>query len=194
MALNLPAAERERLRAAVRPLQEGGFPVRWVEPVGWHVTLKFLGEVAEKRAEEVGEAVAGSAARVGAFEIELNGVGGFPTLRRPRVVWMGVEAGPEIELLYEELEGNFERLGFERESRGFHPHVTLGRAERGAGASQWRGIEEIAGSVDYRARLRVETVDLMRSRLRPTGAQYELVRAARLARGGGAGGGARGPA
>lgn len=190
VALNLPAAERERLHGEVCRLRERAFPVRWVGPAQLHLTLKFLGDVPDEREAEIAGAVEGAARTGRPFDLVLGGVGGFPHLRRPRVVWVGVEAAPELSALYEELERRFESLGFERESRALHPHITLGRATRDARAAGFRGMEPAAASIDYRARVRVETLDLMRSRLRPTGAEYEVRRAAPLgAAGAGAGAG-----
>lgn len=174
VALNLPAAERRRILESTRRLREGGFPVRWVGPEQLHVTLKFLGEVAEGRAAEIVHAVSGAARRARPFDLKLSGVGGFPRLANPRVVWLGIEVVPELETLYAELEDRFEALGFERETRPFHPHLTLGRAQRGARAAQLRGLDGVAGTVEYRGTVRAETLDLMQSRLRPSGAEYEV--------------------
>lgn len=185
VALNPPAAERERIDAAVEPLRAARLPVRWVGPAQRHLTLKFLGEVAEARVPEVTEAVEAAAATVPPFEVEWTAVGAFPSLRRPRVVWLGVTPARELTALHEELERRFERLGFERENRDLAPHLTLGRAQRDARPPELRDLERLAAQVAFAGRVRFETLDLMRSRLRPTGAEYDVLRAAPLGEGAG---------
>jgi 2'-5' RNA ligase len=181
VALNLPPAERDRIHRAARPLRESGWPVRWVGRDQLHVTLKFLGVVPDEREAEIARAVEAAAAAVGPFEFGVGGVGAFPSLRRPRVLWLGVEPAPEMEALWREIEQRFERLGFAREGRPFRPHVTLGRVNRAPGAAaRPERLARAAERVDYRARIRVETLDLMESRLRPTGAEYEVRHAAPL--------------
>ena len=186
VALNLPAAERRRIVETTRGLREGEFAVRWVGPEQLHVTLKFLGEVRDARVAEIERAVEGAARAADPFELRLGGVGGFPNLRSPRVVWLGIEPVPELETLYAEVETRLEALGFERETRPFHPHLTLGRARRGARAAHLRGLDSVAGAVEYRGTVRAETLDLVRSRLKRSGATYEVRHAAPLgaARGG----------
>ncbi|MBM4406636.1 MAG: RNA 2',3'-cyclic phosphodiesterase [Chloroflexi bacterium] len=121
------AEVQERLRRAER------LPVRWTRAEGTHVTLKFLGDVPSTAIPQVSEAVAQAAGAARPFRLEIEGVGGFPTMRRARVVWLGL-AG-EVSAL-EEMKQAVERtvapLGFPTEGKPFHPHVTLGRLENGA--------------------------------------------------------------
>ena len=136
IALNLPKRERQRIDRAVRPLREDALPVRWVEPDNLHVTLKFLGEVRPDRLADVEATLTRVAAATPPFALSLGGFGAFTTIRRPRVLWLGVEATPELRCLKQDLEWALTDCGFERETRAFHPHLTLGRAEaqNGAGA------------------------------------------------------------
>jgi 2'-5' RNA ligase len=189
VALNLPATERQRIHESTRRLREGGFPVRWVEAAQIHLTVKFLGHVEDARAGEMERAVRGAARKARPFELRVGGVGAFPNLRNPRVVWIGVQAAPELNTLYEELEDRFAALGFERETRAFHPHLTLGRAKRGARAAKMRGLDATAAEVRYRSVVPVATLDLMESHVKRSGAEYEVRLAAPL---GPAAGGAEG--
>ncbi|NJD19994.1 MAG: RNA 2',3'-cyclic phosphodiesterase [Gemmatimonadetes bacterium] len=180
IALNLPAKERQRIHREVRILREGGLPVRWVEPDALHITLKFLGETRPERVAEVEEAMAQVASATHPFALELSGFGAFPTLRRPRVIWMGAEATPELRCLKQDLEWALADRGFEAETRAFHPHLTLGRAEPGDRAGAFRGLDELVAVLDLTRHVAVHTVDLMRSQLGRDGARYTILSSAKL--------------
>jgi 2'-5' RNA ligase len=180
LALNLPPAERERIRRASGPLRAAGLPVRWAETDALHLTLKFLGEVADARAADVRAAAARVAGDFTGFDYELRGLGGFPNLRAPRVVWVGVRAPPALPRLAAALDQAMAGLGFPREERPFSAHLTLGRAERGAGAGAFGKLAALAAGFDYAARIEARSLDLMRSHLSPRGARYECIAAAPL--------------
>lgn len=189
LALNLPPAERERIRRATAPLRAARLPVRWAETDALHLTLKFLGEVADARASDVQAAAALVAGEFADFDYELRGLGGFPNLRLPRVVWVGVQAPPALPRLAVALDQALAGLGFPREERPFSAHLTLGRAERGAGAGAgaFGELAALAAQFDYAARIEAQSVDLMRSHLSPRGARYERIAAAPLGGSPGAG-------
>lgn len=180
IALNLPKKERERVHRAARPLRDAGLPVRWVEPDNLHITLKFLGEVRQDRVPSVEERVATVAHSTAPLTLALAGFGAFPTVRRPRVVWLGVEATPELRCLKQDLEWALSDCGFETETRAFHPHLTLGRATPDNGAGAFRGLDEVVAGMDFRREVPVHTMDLMRSHLSKSGAQYTAVASAKL--------------
>ena len=175
VAVNLPADVREAVWTAAEPARRGSPPVRWVGPDGIHVTLKFLGEVADERLDELRQALGRAAAGIRRFTLELAGGGVFPGPSRARVFWAGVVAEPQLELLQHAVEREIAPLGFATEVRAFHPHVTLGRAERDAAPGDLRRAAERITAVGFAGSVLVETVDLMRSRLSPRGAAYEAV-------------------
>ncbi|HET9984819.1 MAG TPA: RNA 2',3'-cyclic phosphodiesterase [Longimicrobiales bacterium] len=180
IALNLEATERRRLADAVAPLREAGLPVRWVDPDALHLTLKFLGEVPGDGVAVVEDVARRVAASVPPFDLRLGGIGAFPNLQRPRVVWMGVQAPPELQRLQSALEAALVREGFPREERPYSAHLTLGRLQPGARPYELRPLQELAGLVDYSGVLGARTVDIMRSHLSPRGARYERIAAPRL--------------
>jgi len=152
-----------------------GLPVRWVEPENLHVTLKFLGTVNPDligRVEKALDQVGGSNAK---FDAEVTGFGAFPTIRRPRVIWAGVEPSPAVRCLKQDLEWALADCGFEKETRAFHPHVTLGRAENEGGAGAFRGLDEKMADMQLEATFPVRSVVLMRSRLSKSGPSYSVV-------------------
>ncbi len=185
VAINPSAEERARLSEASRSLREAGFPVRWVPPENVHLTLKFLGEMPDGRRAELAAAVDRAAAGVGAFPVKVEGVGAFPNLRRPNVVWVGIESSAPLERLYSRLENELEALGFSKETRAFHPHFTVGRSRRGVSAKEFEGLEALTGRIEYEDNFAVRTVELMQSRLLPGGAVYNVIHKAELEAGGG---------
>jgi RNA 2',3'-cyclic 3'-phosphodiesterase len=182
-ALNLPGPERERLYRAAAPLRDAGLPVRWVAADALHVTVQFLGEVPEQAVPAVTRAAAGAAAGGAPFVMTVAGLGAFPGLRRPRIVWAGAAGPPGLAALHGALGRALAPLGWPPEARPFHAHVTLGRVRDGARAAQLAGLAPLAASFAFEAAVEVGTLDLMRSRLAPAGAQYDVV--ARLPLGGG---------
>ncbi|MGD8700544.1 MAG: RNA 2',3'-cyclic phosphodiesterase [Gemmatimonadales bacterium] len=175
VAINLNQQERAGLEAAARPLVESRFPVRWVPVQNVHLTLKFLGEVDEGRLPELFTAVDGAAAGSGAFDMAAKGFGAFPSLRRPQIVWAGVEVNPTLSDLQERLETALETLGYPRERRRFHPHLTLGRTRKQARPSDFKGFEDLVGQLVYEDVLHAAAVDVMKSDLKRSGAVYSVI-------------------
>lgn len=181
VAINLPPDLRRGVWEAAAPLRARSYPVKWVDPEGIHLTLKFLGEVAADREPQIVEAVNGAAQGARRFTLPVAGFGAFPGPARPRVLWVGCEALPALEILEHRLEQGMERLGFPVEAKAFRPHLTLGRANRDARSGAFRGIEEMLESLEFSAEAPVESVDLMESQLSPKGARYTRRHAAVLA-------------
>lgn len=123
-------ARREMIALLAR-LRETDWPVRWVHDEGLHLTLKFFGEVSPERLDVIEEAVRFAAQGTGALHLQLHELGAFPSMVRPRVLWVGIDAPPALELLYDRLERGGEAIGFAPEGAPFRPHVTLGRVREG---------------------------------------------------------------
>jgi len=172
VAINLPAALQNLIHEGTASLRDAGMPARWADPEKIHLTLKFLGDVRDERRDEAVAALREAAAGSVPFELELESVGAFPSLRRPRVVWLGVKATLPLRALKHDVEHAYAQLGFERESRAFHPHLTLGRARDRAEAGEFRPLERLAGQVRVEGGFRVDGIELMRSRLGSGGARY----------------------
>lgn len=181
IALNLPRKERLRVHRAAQPLRDEDLPVRWIDEDKLHITLKFLGQVRSQKVGDIERAMERVADATGTFDIELGGFGAFPTIRRPRVIWLGVDASPELRCLKQDLEWGLGDCGFEPETRAFHPHITLGRADEKGGAGAFRGLDEKVADMEFHGSVPVRSVDLMKSRLSKDGARYEVVFSAKLA-------------
>jgi 2'-5' RNA ligase len=183
IAVNLPEHEKARLAEILDVLRTTALPVRWVQRESLHITLKFLGEVPERQVAEIAAANERVADRCAPFELEVGGFGTFPSRTRPRVFWIGVATPPQLVELQELVEENIEPLGYPREKRAFHPHLTLGRVKSDAGKLDSAAVDRILSSLVYKAVVRVDSIDLMRSHLSPRGARYERIHAANLGRG-----------
>lgn len=176
VALNLAAEVRAQIQAATAELSRAPLPVRWASAASLHLTLKFLGEVGPDALSEIARASAAAVVRVTPFALRLSGTGAFPSLARPRVLWVGAEPAPELLRLHAELERELEPLGFAPEAGPFRPHLTLGRVRRGARGGELRGLSEMLRGVRFEAVVPVGEVDLMQSHLAPEGARYERLR------------------
>ena len=181
IALNLPKKDRDGIFRAARVLRDEDIPVRWVDPGHLHVTLKFLGEIRREQIPAIERTMAKVAAETKAFTTTLGGFGAFPTIRRPRVIWLGVGASPELRCLKQDLEWALGEVGFEAETRAFHPHVTLGRANDRNGAGAFRGLDDKMADMVFKGSLKVNTLDLMHSKTSRSGAQYTLLSSQKLA-------------
>ncbi len=157
--------------------------VRWVEPENIHLTLKFLGNVDAAQMPALERAVAGAGAGFAPFTLMLRELGAFPTLRKPNVVWIGLQG--EIETaarLADKIDVACVELGYARETRPFAPHLTLGRVKKDARSDDQRWIGEVIGNTKMELELgvRVERVSVMKSELRPGGSVYARLYEARL--------------
>jgi 2'-5' RNA ligase len=184
IAVELDAALRTQLGDLQARLQEAFPPrlVRWVRPEGIHLTLKFLGDTPAAQVAQIAEAMCAACEGHALFAISVGGMGCFPNVRRPRVLWVGVEEPTgALSRLQADVERALQPLGYPRERRGFSPHLTLGRIR-----GRDRDAVEALGAYVARARVRlgameVDEVHLIRSELLPGGAVYSPLAAAHLA-------------
>ncbi|MGQ0814326.1 MAG: RNA 2',3'-cyclic phosphodiesterase [Gemmatimonadota bacterium] len=174
VAVNLPDAEKARLGAVLEQLRATTLPFRWVEADSLHITLKFLGNVADERCAQIADALERVARGVASFDVEIGGFGAFPSRARPRVIWIGVNGPPALYELHERVDKELEPLGFAREERPFRPHLTLGPIKNKARINSAE-LDRTTSSIVYNAVIGVESIDLMRSHLSPRGAKYERI-------------------
>jgi 2'-5' RNA ligase len=179
IAIDLPPGIKEAIKDVVRELSPGSSGIRWVPVENIHLTLKFLGEVKEDLVPKVEKQLRLSAERYQAFNITVKGAGAFPSLRRPNVLWIGIEASEGLSSLFSDIDAGMSRLGFEPETRRFSPHLTIGRIRDENGTEPAiRGLstykDTIFGTID------VQEIRLMKSVLKPAGAEYSSVADIRL--------------
>jgi RNA 2',3'-cyclic 3'-phosphodiesterase len=171
IAIEIPSEVRSALVALQDDLRRAGADVSWTRPENIHLTLRFLGEVDERRIGEVERVCVDSAAEFRPFTLRLNDTGVFPNARQPRVLWAGL-AG-EIEKAVEmrkRLNDGLALIGFELEEKDFHPHLTIGRVKSNKNA---RELLALASARQVPALSFVVTeIVLMKSELHPAGARY----------------------
>lgn len=180
MAILLDERVRAALDAEIARLRPVGRDVAWVASGNLHVTLKFLGAVDEERIPAVSAAITRAATARPPFELVVQGLGAFPTLTRPRVVWAGLAEGASaLRDLAAAVDRELTPLGFAPEGRPFAAHVTLGRVRE---PRRDPGLEQAirAGAALDLGRLQVGRLSLMRSDLSPRGARYTELHAGPL--------------
>jgi len=178
-ALELPLEVRNRLEALISAL-EAALPrsaVRWVNARGMHLTVKFYGDVAPERLPDVQRALQQVAAGASSLNLELRGLGVFPNPVHPRVIWAGAAGDLEsLRALQQQVEAASIPLGFKPEARGFTPHLTLGRVKGHLSSVDRQALAEALtrqrAPAEQLGAFTAETLNLMRSDLRPTGAVY----------------------
>jgi RNA 2',3'-cyclic 3'-phosphodiesterase len=172
IAVELPDHIRSALGIVQHELRPLTNTARWVAPESIHITLKFLGEVRDKRLEEIHFALKGLSWKP--FPITVRGVGFFPGTRSPRVFWAGMEA-PTMKELAEQLDHRMEPLGFEKEKRAFRPHITLARAKNTRIDTSLVSAATPFNEHEFGS-FTVDRVFLFKSTLKPGGAVYEKVK------------------
>jgi 2'-5' RNA ligase len=169
IAIEVPNNIREEIAKVIDDLKQSDYPVRWVTKENLHLTLIFLGEVKEDFLDKVIGQLKVVANKAKSFEMNLQGLGAFPSQRSPRVIWIGTKIGePEIINLQSKIETVLVTIGYKPEVRKFHSHLTIGRV-KGV-------IKDPAKIFEYNYTSRsfpVKSIVLFKSTLRPEGPIYE---------------------
>ena len=168
MALALPAAVKDELARAIASLEQHVAGARWVPKENLHLTLAFLGRVDDERVGEISSAIAAAVERHVDFTVRVGELGAFPSVRRARVVWAGLDDPTTgIAGLAESVGEALEPLGFPREKRAFAAHVTLARLKTPHPVALNERLEPIS--------FPVERISLFESRLGRPHAVYSEV-------------------
>jgi 2'-5' RNA ligase len=180
LAIELPKPILRKIEEVQGDLRSTRADVRWVNPEKIHLTLKFFGNIEESKIEPIFKSIEEPIRNTLPFSLEVRGVGAFPHLRNPRVIWMGLVDGREVLVSFQkQIETQLEKIGFQPEDRPFHPHLTLGRMKSS------RGKEELVGRMERHKEeefgdFQVERVILFKSDLKPSGPIYTLLKEIKL--------------
>jgi 2'-5' RNA ligase len=170
VALDIPEDVRESVAALVARLRPACDRARWVRTEGVHVTLKFIGETPEETLEAIKAGLA--KVRTGVpVTMQFRGVGFFPDARRPRVLWAGIESGPELATLAGAVESALAPLHIPRETRAYSPHLTLARFDSPKMLDALRAAIDQAGPLEFGATI-ARNFYLYQSVLKRGGAEY----------------------
>jgi len=173
IAIDLPDSIRAALRHKQASFRSACPDARWIQPEGIHLTLKFLGEISDRKVTEVCESLR-NLGRFESFAVGLKGFGFFPDARRPRVFWVGVDAPPNLKQLAEQVEEAMARIGFAREERAFRPHLTLARFRVPQAQPALQTLLSRQGEQEL-GDFQVSEFFLFESKLSPQGAEYRKV-------------------
>jgi 2'-5' RNA ligase len=156
------------MRRAVGPL------IRWVPIENLHLTLKFIGEVSPANVELIQQMLGIEAAAVAPFQVQVGGLGAFPSPRRARVIWIGIQAPPTLASLQHGIQSGAARLGYNAEERPFSPHLTIGRVRQQVNTGEQQQIRSaLEGThVEDPGTARIRAVHLFKSDLQPGGSIY----------------------
>jgi RNA 2',3'-cyclic 3'-phosphodiesterase len=175
VAVEVPAAIRDDLAALVSELhalesESSAKRLRWVRPENLHVTLRFIGSVSPEKLD----VICAELSRVrseGPVELRFRGLGFFPSAKRPRVLWAGMAASPNLAEIAGDIDKRLGKLEIPAEERAFTPHLTLARCERSGISPALHAAVEKNAAREF-GELRTNKFHLIESKLKPSGAEY----------------------
>ena len=183
IAVDIPPVIQKAIQQNVENLRKPiGNSVRWVPVQNIHITLKFLGDVSPANVDILTQMLHAEAHSCLLFNISVGGLGSFPSSKRPRVLWVGVQAPAELEALQHGIESATTRLGYESDPHPFSPHLTIGRVKDHIAASDQQKIRKTLEEtkIDSLGIARVDYVHLYKSELKPSGSVYTKIFSAPL--------------
>ena len=176
IAIELPGEIRSDLAQLGDRLMDAKHPfVKWVDFENIHLTLKFLGNVAVNQITEITEAMREAIRGFSPFRLEISGLGAFPRMEQPRVIWVGISGETDkLSELQRRVDSRLVRLGFAGENQSFVPHLTLARVRDGASSSDRKDLGRLLTSTKFESKghITVNSINLMKSQLTPDGPIY----------------------
>ena len=180
LAIELPELILNRIGEVQKDLKSSRADVRWVSPEKIHLTLKFFGNIEESEIDPIVKSIEEPVRITPSIFITVRGMGAFPGLKNPRVIWVGLHDEKKVLISFQNrIERGLEKIGYPPEDRPFHSHLTLGRMRSN------RGKDELAREIERHreeefGHFQVEKVILFKSDLKPTGPIYTPLREVRL--------------
>jgi len=184
IAVEIPHEIHKAIENKTAPLRAtlGNSLIRWVPTSNMHLTLKFLGDTSPTNVEMLAQILSAEAGQHPAFKIQFRGLGVFPNPKRPRVIWIGIQAPEELAALQHGIKSAAAKLGYPPEERPYSPHLTIGRVKQGPNSGDMQKIRTaLEGTkVGELGTAPVNAVHLFKSDLKPTGAVYTCLHTASL--------------
>ena len=176
IAIEIPLAIRTEIAKFQEQLKQEQAPISWVKPNNIHITIKFLGDVDENKIDDIALAIQTATTEIKPFSIEIGGAGAFPNYKKPRVIWIGAKSEHDLlKELAKQIDIQVHKLGFEKETRDFKAHLTLGRVKS---LNDIDGvISELKQRQDFSGGSFIASeIILMKSELHPAGSIYTPMR------------------
>jgi len=188
IAIDLNEENKAALTKLQDELKQTKADVKWVEPENTHLTLKFLGEISEKQADQIKQVLDKISSDCKPFELSLSDIGAFPELDYPRVIWVGIEKGKkEVEEAAKKIEEELGKLGFANEERPFAAHLTIGRVRSRKNIQALKEVCQLASLPVNKSKPAnrptdelVNSITLYQSKLTPSGPIYTPLHRAAL--------------
>jgi RNA 2',3'-cyclic 3'-phosphodiesterase len=179
IAIKMSGQLRNVLTLVGLQLIKGGInDVRWAKPENIHLTLQFLGDIPVSKIDDINTVIKKAAKQCSPFVLHIGGIGVFPNLRKPRVIWVGVDTSPKLTGLHGNLEEGLDKIGFQGDGRKLNPHLTIGRFKRNISQQsvQILGDLLLRNEIPIVAEQMVESIHLIKSELRSEGPIYSTLK------------------
>jgi 2'-5' RNA ligase len=165
------------MKDAQQSMQDMPGKIKWVKPEKIHLTLKFVGDTEPEKVEDLYSAV-DDLQLPGAFEITLTETGIFPNPGRPRVLWAGIEQNETLTQIVNSIDEKLADYGVDRETRDYHPHLTLGRVK--SKGLPGKTVDKFLDLDIPHKSMKVDSIVCYRSDLKPSGAEYTALHTTKL--------------
>jgi len=182
IAIELPSEIKDSLSRLQEELKASNADVKWVEPNNIHLTLKFLGEIDDKKIEKITKIIDDTAREKNKFQMHISSLGTFPKIDFPRVIWVGVDTGDkETKGIADELEEKIAKIGIPKEDRPFSSHITIGRTR--SSLNREKLVQDLKNKAELggeKLEFYVTKITLFKSTLTPHGPIYEVLKETNL--------------
>jgi 2'-5' RNA ligase len=186
IAIELPNPVCDAIQRQTTRLRQtlGDDIIRWVPTQNMHLTLKFLGDTTTAYLGFLKQLLAREAESHPQFNLQLSGLGSFPTSHKPRLLWIGIHAPTDLAALQNSIETGTSRLGYEQEERAFSPHLTIGRVRQNISPPELQKIHTALDTIQLGniGIARVDSIHLFKSDLQPSGSIYTKLFSAPLSK------------
>ncbi|MDQ2930794.1 MAG: RNA 2',3'-cyclic phosphodiesterase [Gemmatimonadota bacterium] len=160
---------------ALAPMKKAAPEATWVREENLHLSIKFFGEQLDTAPAELATILAAIGKAQQPIDLRISGLGAFPNLRAPRVVWMGVQHDPRLELMHHDIEAACAAHGYALDARAFRPHITLARVRDEMPLANARALAVAARAVGYKGVQQVTALSLLESTITAGGPRYTAV-------------------
>lgn len=177
VAIDFSAEIREKIGEIINyfKTQTPDYALKWVEPQNLHMTIKFLGEVSEGHLQAIKDVLADNLKGKSAFEIEVTGMGMYPSTQKPRVIWLGIEGSEPLKDIHKSLDLALQKVSIPPDKRGLSPHLTIGRVRKNVETLIVQDIGKTLSQfkIDSLGKYTIDKIVLYKSTLTPKGPIYD---------------------